>query len=40
MGVQDQVPTHFHIVTLAAGANDCLDLLLPERIDIAGLERS
>lgn len=38
MGVQDQLPTHFHILTLAAGANGCLDLLPPARIDIAGTE--
>jgi predicted MPP superfamily phosphohydrolase len=39
MGATDDAPTHFHIHTLAAGPDGRLDLLAPERIEIAGVER-
>ena len=38
MGAADDAPTHFHIHTLRAGLDGRLCLLLPERIEIAGVE--
>jgi predicted MPP superfamily phosphohydrolase len=38
MGVRDDEPTHFYIHTLAAGSDGRLQLLSPQRVDIAGAE--
>ncbi len=38
MGARDDEPTHFHIHTLAAGLDGRLQLLSPQRVDIAGAE--
>jgi hypothetical protein len=37
MGATDDAPTHFHIHTLAAGPDGQLRLLVPERVEIAGM---
>ena len=37
MGATDDAPTHFHIHTLAAGPDGQLRLLVPERVEIAGV---
>jgi len=37
MGTTDDAPTHFHIHTLAAGPDGQLRLLVPERVEIAGV---
>ena len=36
MGVKNDAPTYFHIHTLISGADGQLDLLPPERVEIAG----
>jgi len=38
MGRPDSAPTHFYIQTLAAGPDGELQLLTPERVEIAGVE--
>lgn len=38
MGARDDEPTYFHIHTLAAGTEGRLQLLSPERVEIAGVE--
>jgi hypothetical protein len=40
MGATDDAATHFYIHTLAAGAGGRLDLLPPERVEIAGEKNS
>ena len=40
MGATDEAPRHFHIHTLAAGPDGRLSLLAPDRIEIAGSNRS
>ena len=37
MGATDDASTHFHIHTLAAGPDGQLRLLVPERVEIAGV---
>jgi hypothetical protein len=37
MGATDDAPTHLHIHALAAGSDGQLHLLVPERVDIAGM---
>jgi hypothetical protein len=37
MGTTDDAPTHFYIHTLAAGSDGQLRLLVPERVEIAGV---
>lgn len=40
MGAGDDAPTYFHIHTLAAGPDGRLQLLPPERVTIAGVEKA
>ena len=40
MGATDDATTHFYIHTLTAGADGRLDLLPPERVEIAGVKES
>jgi hypothetical protein len=37
MGATDDAPTHFHIHRLATTSDGRLRLLVPERVDIAGM---